>query len=102
MTTIKAVVRQGRLEVDRPIDLPDGTELVIPVPSNGVPLGIRDEDWSNTPEAIEDWIRWYESLEPMEFTAQERAAWEAARREDKENELSQWDKRSEQIEGHFS
>jgi len=102
MTTIKAVVRHGRLEVDRPIDLPDGTELVIPIPSNGAPLGIRDEDWSDAPEAIDAWIRWYDSLEPMEFTEQERAAWKAARREDRESELSQWEKRSKQMEGHFS
>jgi hypothetical protein len=100
MTTIKAIIRNGRIEVDEPIDLPDGTELTIPIPvSPG--LGIRDEDWSDSPEAIEAWIQWYDSLEPLEFTPQERAAWEAARREQKNFELAQWEKRSEQIEGHF-
>jgi hypothetical protein len=64
MTTIKATIRNGRIEVDEPIDLPDGTELTIPLPVLPAPLGKRDEDWSDTPEAIEAWIRWYDALEP--------------------------------------
>jgi len=101
MTTIKAIVRNGRIEVDKPIDLPDGTELTIPIPDPLECPGIRDEDWSDTPEAIEAWIRWYDSLEPVEFTPAERSAWEAARREQKELELAQWDKRSKLIEDLF-
>ncbi len=56
MTTIKAIVRGGRLETSEPIDLPDGTELTIPIPDERPPLGIRDDDWADTPEAIEAWI----------------------------------------------
>jgi len=78
MTTIKAIVRNGRIEVDEPIDLPDRTELRIPIPDFAPTLGIRDDEWSDTPEAIEAWIRWYDLLEPMEFTPAERAAWNAA------------------------
>ena len=74
MTTIKAIIRNGRIEVDEPIDLPDGTELTIPIPASSATLGIRDEDWSDTPEAIEAWIRWYDALEPLDFTPAERAA----------------------------
>ena len=72
MTTIKAVVRQGRLEVDRPIELPDGTELVIPIPSNGAAPGNREDNSPDSPDAIEAWIRWYDSLEPIEMTDAER------------------------------
>jgi hypothetical protein len=39
MTTIKAIVRNGRIEVDEPIDLPDGTELRIPIPDPAPPFG---------------------------------------------------------------
>jgi hypothetical protein len=101
MSTIKAIVRNGRIEVDEPIDLPDGTELSISLPGPPESLGMRDEDWSDAPEAIDAWIRWYESLEPLEFTPEERAAWKAAQREQKEFELAQWEKRSKQIEGLF-
>lgn len=37
---IKAIVRNGRLETEEPIDLPDGTEHLIPV-NNGA---ISEED----------------------------------------------------------
>jgi hypothetical protein len=74
MTTIKAFIRNGRIEVDEPIDLPDGTELTIPIPAHPATLGIREEDWSDTPEAVEAWIGWYDSLERLEFSPDERAA----------------------------
>jgi hypothetical protein len=101
MTAIKAVVRNGRIEVDEPIDLPDGTELTIPLPTAPAALGIPDDAWSDTPEAIEAWIRWYDALEPLDLTPSERAAWESARQEQKQYELAQWEKRSQQLEKHF-
>jgi hypothetical protein len=87
--------------VDQPLDLPDGTELTIPIPERAMTLGVRDDDWSETPEAVEAWIRWYDSLEALDFTPAERAAWEAARQEEKQYEFAQWDKRSRQIEEQF-
>jgi hypothetical protein len=101
MTTIKAIIRNGRIEVDEPIDLPDGTELTIPLPSLPATLGIRAEEEAETPEAIEAWIRWYDALEPLEFTPAERAAWEAARQEQKDFELAQWEKRSKRLEARI-
>jgi len=88
MTTIKATVRGGRLEVDEPIDLPDGTELLIPLP-NGVPAsGTPDDGWNNSPEGIADWLSWYDSLEPLVFTDEERATIDAARQARREWELA--------------
>ena len=101
MTTINAIVRNGQIEVDEPIDLPDGTELTIPIPDADATLGIRDDEWSDTPEAIEAWIRWYDSLEPLDFAPGERAAWVAARQEQKQVELAEWDKGSQRLEEHF-
>jgi hypothetical protein len=82
MTTIKAIVRNGRIEVDDPIDLPHGTELTIPIPDSAT-SGLADEDGSESPDAIVEWIRWYDALEPLAFTPEERAAWQAARKEQK-------------------
>jgi len=87
--------------VDEPIDLPDGTELRIPIPDFAPTLGIRDDESSDTPEAIEAWIRWYDSLEPLEFTPTEHAAWNLAREEEKQQELAQWEKRSQRLEELF-
>ena len=97
MTLIKAVVRNGQIELEKPVDLPDGTELTIPIPD----LRNDGSDWSESPEAIESWLRWYDSVEPLEFTPKERAAWEAARQEQKEYELAQWVKSSKWIENQF-
>ncbi len=99
MTMIKAIVRNGQIEVEKPVDLPDGTELTIRLPD--LPVGSDGADESEPPEAIDGWLRWYDSLEPLEFTQDERAAWEAARREQKEFELAQWEKSSRGIENQF-
>jgi hypothetical protein len=101
MTTIRAIVRNGRIEVEGPMDLPEGTVLTIPVPAGSAAPGGGDDEPPDTPEAIEAWIRWYDTLEPVEWTPDEYAAWQAARRDQKLYELSQWDDRSRQIEGRF-
>jgi hypothetical protein len=101
MATIKAIIRNGRIEVAEPIDLPDGTELTIPLPGRAEILGIREEDGSDNPEAIAAWLAWYDALEPLDFSSEERVAREAARREEKQVELAQWEKRSQLIEKHF-
>jgi hypothetical protein len=61
--------------------------LTIPIPVAPSP-GSRDEE-ADSPEAIEAWIQWYDSLEPLEFTSEECTAWEAARREQKDFEVAQ-------------
>jgi hypothetical protein len=81
MSLIKAVVRNGRIETDEPLDLPEGTELLIPIPDR-----FEDDEpgWDNSPEGIAAWLAWSESLEPLIFTEEEKAAWEADRRARKE------------------
>jgi hypothetical protein len=100
MTTIKAWIRAGRIEVQDPIDLPDGTEISIRLPSE-TPLGLADSDELDTPEAIQSWIRWYGALEPLEFSEAELTAWENARREEKASELADWEQQSRRAEGLF-
>lgn len=95
------------LTLDVPVPLPNGKVRVAVEEFSGgaeageTQLGVRDDDLPDTPEAIESWIRWYNGLEPVEFTDAERAAWDAARQEQKEFELAQWDKRSQRLEEHF-
>src|SRR5207245_1986199 len=36
-----------------------------------------EEGWSNSPEAIADWLKWYDSLEPLTLTPEEEADAEA-------------------------
>jgi hypothetical protein len=99
MTTIKAVVRHGRIEVENALNLPDGTELTIPIPDGPATSQRQLCDQSDAPEAVEAWLRWLDSLEPLEFSEDELAAWQAARKMDLHHELSDWDQRSKRIEG---
>jgi hypothetical protein len=74
MNTIKATVRGGRLEVAEPINLPDGTELDIPLPDEGEDI---EPGWDNSPDGIAAWLKWYDSLEPLLRTGAEEAEAEA-------------------------
>ena len=74
MNAIRAIVRNGRIETEEPIDLPEGTELLIPIPN-----GESDDDggWDNSPEGIAAWLQWYDSLQPLipSETEAEADAW---------------------------
>jgi len=95
MNAIRAVVQGGRLEVRVPGDWPDGTEVVVqPVTGDG---GLGEEDWQDTPEAVAAWLEWYDSLEPLTFTDEERAAWAADRAARKAREKAAFEERAEKL-----
>jgi hypothetical protein len=72
----KAIIRQGQVIVAKPIDLPDGTEVVVSaIPPKSA--GDFEEDWDNSPEGIAMWLKWYDSVEPLIFTPEEEADTEA-------------------------
>lgn len=49
MTVLKAIVKDGKIELDAPGDWPEGTEVRIePIPRPGS-IGIRDVDWPTGP-----------------------------------------------------
>jgi hypothetical protein len=94
MTPIKGIIQQGQVVLTRPVDLPDGTEVnVVPV-NAGMP---GEEDKPLTPEEIADWLKWYDSLQPLIFTDEERAAWEADRQARKKWEKAHFDEHAEQL-----
>jgi hypothetical protein len=97
MHAIKGTVKDGRLEIRVPHDWPDGTEVVVQPVERAECFGMREEDWPGTPEASADWLQWYDSLEPLVFTAEERAAWDNARREQQEFEQASADERAEKL-----
>ncbi len=94
MGPIKVTVRNGRIELQAPADWTDGTEVVVaPVAKEGMA-----EDALESSEAITEWLSWYEPLEPVLFTAEEREAWMAARREQKEREKAEFAQRAEKLQ----
>lgn len=57
----------------------------------------KEDDWDNTPEGIAAWLKWYDSLEPLIFTDEEREAWQQDRKARKEWELAHADERTEKL-----
>jgi hypothetical protein len=73
MNVIEGTFENGQIVPDGPPDWPEGCRLRIE-PVAAEPVG----DTSNsaeleTAEQIEDWLRWYHALEPLEFTPEEEA-----------------------------
>jgi hypothetical protein len=76
---MKGVVRNGRVEVVEPINLPDGTEVTITGHANGKFIGLPDNNRSMTPEEIAQSLAAMDRVEPFDMTDEERAkadAWE--------------------------
>ena len=73
---MKGIVRGGHVETAKPIDLPDGSEIMI----FGQPGGgaeIDNDDRPRTPEEIAATLAAMDKVEPFDMTVDERAAAEA-------------------------
>lgn len=67
MSRIHAVVRDRRIDVAAPPDLPDGMSVTVEVLPAGEKIGLDESEWSDDPEALADWAAWLETIEPVEF-----------------------------------
>ncbi len=67
MSQIHAVVRDRRIDVAAPADLPDGMNITIEVLSAGEKIGLDESEWRDDAEAIADWAAWLDTIEPVEF-----------------------------------
>lgn len=68
MSSVRGRVKDGKLELDGPLppEWRDGAEVEARLaPADVGEWGMREEDWPTTPEGIEEWIKWAESLEPF-------------------------------------
>ena len=73
----RGTIQHGQIEMNEPIDLPDGSKVTVQV-AISKEADDSEDDWDNSPEGIADWLRWYQSLEPLIFSPEEEkdtAAW---------------------------
>ncbi len=98
MKAIMGTVRNGQIVSDQPVELPEGCRVTIKPAVKEESLGIREEDWPTTPEALAEWLAWFDSLEPVELTLEEEADLKAWRQRVKEYTIANMDKG---IEGLF-
>jgi hypothetical protein len=79
MNTIKAVVRNGRIETEEPLDLPEGTELLIPRPGgpDDEPFDFMTEDeQGDDPAVVQQWIDDLRSIPPVPENGEKEAVWQ--------------------------
>lgn len=96
MTMLKGVVSKGRIELDEPLNLPDGTVLMIPLP-NGK-LDEADDDRPLTQEEIEQSLVLMDQMEPIQMTEDEIAAWEKERKAQREWEKQHFHEQAAKLE----
>lgn len=105
MTTIKATVHNGGLQLDAPLDLPEGCEVnvfVSPiVPGSSTLRGMTEEEQGSTPEAIARWIQLVESSSPPTMTDEEWAADQQQRREYRAWQLANAEAREKRLQSYL-
>jgi hypothetical protein len=75
MTTIKTTVRNRRIELNAPDEMPDGTEVLVDVtPVAPGKVGIAENEWRDGPDALADWDTWFRTIHPVELTPEEQDA----------------------------
>jgi hypothetical protein len=94
---VKGIVRNGRVEVEQPINLPDGSEVTITGYANGKFVGLPDYGGPTTQEEIAATLDAMEKIEPFEMTDEERGAWETERQARKEWEKAHFAERAEKL-----
>jgi hypothetical protein len=93
MTMLRGTIKGGRLELDVPLDWPDGTEVEIHPVLRGAMKGtpvISKEEIARTLAAMD-------LIEPFEMTDDERASWETERQAGKERDKAQFAEHAEKL-----
>jgi hypothetical protein len=84
---VKGVVRNGRVELQQPLDLPDGAEVEVHAVGTDLPVTLEERA---TLTRIDE-------FEPVEWTDEERAVWEAERQARKERAKAEAAARHERL-----
>ena len=102
MSAIRGTIQDGKVILDSPAELPNGTRVTLAVsaPEEYVGVGIREEDWPTTPEGIEALVAKIDQIRPF-LTPEEEASWHRALADQKAWELANWEKSCKQIEEVF-
>lgn len=98
MSAITGTWKNGQVVLDDLADWPEGCRVVVEPLPNDVEIGLSEQEWPRTPEAIAEWLRWFDSFEPVQMTPEDEAAWAAARQEVKEYTIAHQNRR---LEGLF-
>ena len=85
MATFSGTYRDGLVQLDSPIDLPDGFRVQVVVPEDQenrrpeLQYGLDEATWVDSPENRAAILARMEAYEPLVMTPEEEAEWNAAR-----------------------
>ena len=100
MSSIKGTYTHGQIILRQPVAWPEGTEVLVE-PVTEETLGVREEDWPQTPEAIAQHLALMDEMEPLEMSPAEEAGWQADREAQRDYEKARFAERARQIEERF-
>ena len=69
MSPIRTVVHDRLIEVPAPVELADGTEVLVQLVAVREKVGLDESEWRDDPAALADWAAWLGTIEPVEFAA---------------------------------
>ena len=81
MNAIKAVWTNGQIVPTGPVDWPEGSQLLVEPIGPAEKIGLDESEWSDSPEAIADWIAAVEKIEPIVWAEGEEEEYERFREE---------------------
>lgn len=84
MATFAGTYRDGLVQLDSPLDLPDGFRVQVVVPEQ---YGLDEATWVDSPENRAALVRSMEEFEPIQLTPEEEREIEEARKAVKEYTL---------------
>src|SRR5258708_1955651 len=73
MNAIKAIWTNGQIVPAEPVDWPEGSELLVEPMLPSEKIGLDESAWRDDAEALADWEAWIQTIEPLEYTDEERA-----------------------------
>jgi hypothetical protein len=81
MNPIKATWINGRIMPAEPVDWPEGSELIVEPVASPSKIGLDESEWRDDPQALADWEAWLPTVEPLDLSDDERAAFASYREE---------------------
>lgn len=97
MNEITGTVKNGLVVLDDASGFVDGSRVVVLSVDSATGIGLRESEWEDTPQAIADWIAWYDSLEPIETVESDEQAIAAFRQQQKQVGVSGFEERAERL-----
>jgi hypothetical protein len=82
MNAIRAVWTNGQIVPTEPVDWPEGSQLMVePLLTQHEKIGLNESEWDDSPEAIADWVKAVNAIEPFEWAPGEEEEYERFRKE---------------------